>query len=179
MSISPDREKAAERRLETRQKEKERGTIGRHYHNKDASAAQNILAAIKEKVNPRNLLETESERLQKAEARLEQREFANASERDIARVEAKTGLSISRDALQEGERGIYRGAYEIAGRSYGLMEKADGTAKLIPAQHLESRERGQPMHIEKHTRSDGKEQFKGVQAHVRARERDNDLGLSY
>ena len=35
------------------------------------------------------------------------------------------------------------------------------------------------MHIEKHNRHDGKELLKGVQSHVRARERDNDLGLSY
>jgi hypothetical protein len=159
-------------------KQEQDKTESRH-HNKDASDAQNILSAIKDRENNRSPLETESELLKKAEARLEQRQFANASEKDRARIEAKTGLAISTEALQEGEKGIYRGVYEVAGRSYGLMEKEDGTAKLIPAQHLESRERGHPMHIEKHTRSDGKEQFKGVQAHVRARERDNDLGLSY
>jgi hypothetical protein len=97
---------------------------------------------------------------------------------DLARIQAKTGLKISME-LKEGERGIYRGTHEVAGRSYGLMEKDDGTAKLIPAQQLESRERGHPMHIEKHTRHDGKEQLKGVQSHVRTRERDNGLDLSY
>ena len=85
--------------------------------------------------------------------------------------------------LQPGEQGTYKGCYEIAGRSYGLMEKGDGTAKLIPAQQLESREKDRPMHIEAHTRPDGKEQLKGVQHHVREREkeqeRDNDRGLSY
>jgi hypothetical protein len=35
------------------------------------------------------------------------------------------------------------------------------------------------MHIEKHTRHDGKELLKGVQHHVRERERDNGLDLSY
>ena len=123
-------------------------------------------------------LETHEEKMKKAEARLEQRQFSKASERDIDRIEMKTGLKLSME-LQEGEQGIYRGTYEVAGRSYGLMEKDDGTAKLIPAQQLESRERGHPMHIEKHTRYDGKELLKGVQHHVRERERDNDLGLSY
>jgi hypothetical protein len=123
-------------------------------------------------------LETHEERMKKAEERLEQRQFSKMATEDLTRIEAKTGLKTSME-LQEGEEGIYRGTYEVAGRSYGLMEKDDGTAKLIPAQQLESRERGHPMHIEKHTRHDGKELLKGVQHHVRERERDNDLGLSY
>jgi len=179
--IPDDRRKMAEERLESRQKDRQSLTTEKshRYSNTQDKTAADILAALKDAVNPRNLLETEADRTKKAEERLEQRQFANASERDRARIEAKTGLAISLDAVKEGEKGIYRGAYEIAGRSYGLLEKEDGSAKLIPAQQLESRERGHPMHIEKHTRYDGKEQLKAVQGHVRARERDNDLGLSY
>lgn len=179
--ISEERAKRAEERLEARQKDRQSLTTEKShsYGNTQGKTAADILSALKDAVNPRNLLETEETRAKKAEERLEQRQFANASERDRARIEAKTGLSINLDAVKEGEKGIYRGAYEIAGRSYGLLEKEDGTAKLIPAQQLESRERGHPMHIEKHTRYDGKEQLKAVQEHVRARERDNDLGLSY
>jgi Ti-type conjugative transfer relaxase TraA len=123
-------------------------------------------------------LETPAERMKRAEARLEQRIYTKASERDLDRIEMKTGLKLSME-LQEGEEGIYRGTYEVAGRSYGLMEKDDGTAKLIPAQELESRERGHPMHIEKYTRRDGKELLKGVQHHVRERDRDQGLELSF
>ncbi len=174
--------KRAEERLAQRQKDRlqgkaEKSTSQSRSDTKGQSMAE-ILAALKDAVNPKNLWETADDRRKKAEERLEQRQFSKAAADDLARIQAKTGLKLSME-LQEGEQGIYKGTYEVAGRSYGLMEKNDGTAKLIPAQHLESRERGHPMHIEKHHRHDGKEQLKGVQSHVRARERDNDLGLSY
>lgn len=177
-----ERRKRAEERLAQRQKDRlqgktEKSTSQSRSDTKNQSMAE-LLATLKDAVNPKNLLETADDRRKKAEERLEQRQFSKTAANDLARIEAKTGLKLSME-LQEGERGIYKGTYEVAGRSYGLMEKNDGTAKLIPAQHLESRERGHPMHIEKYNRHDGKELLKGVQSHVRARERDNDLGLSY
>jgi hypothetical protein len=172
-----DRMRKAEERLASRQNEAKEKSA------KDTSLSLDDMKpkSLAEKLfapNPRNLLETHEDRMKKAEERLEQRQFGKVASEDLARIEMKTGLKLSME-LKEGEQGLYRGIHEVAGRSYGLMEKDDGTAKLIPAQQLESRERGHPMHIEKHTRRDGKEQLKGVQHHVRERERDSGLDLSY
>lgn len=68
-------------------------------------------------------LETPHERMKRSEERLEQRQYTKASERDLDRIEMKTGLKLSME-LKEGEEGIYRGTYEVAGRSYGVTSHA-------------------------------------------------------
>ena len=82
-----------------------------------------------------------------------------------------------------GEKGIYKGTVEIAGRSYGLMEKENKEGILIPAQLLKSREKGELMKIERHTKANGREELKAVQPKVKARERAHarelDQGISY
>ncbi len=93
---------------------------------------------------------------------LAQQKLNAAIEKDLNKIQEKTGLKISMQ-LQAGEKGVYRGMHEVAGRSYGLIEKADGTAKLIPARHLECREKGKTVQIEKRCFGIAKEIFKGVE----------------
>ena len=164
-----ERLKQAAERLSQRQKDRENQMQSTQSKNQSISG---ILAALKLD----NLLETREERMRKAEERLKERQYANAVAQDLVQIEAKTGLFVSID-LNEHEWGIYRGTHHVAGRSYGLIEKEDGSAKLIPVQQLESREIGYPMHIQKQTRSDGEALLKGVQQHVRERKQDQDLEL--
>lgn len=179
--MSEERRKKAEDRLKSRE-----NTAHQKAHNEMRKATLDAKSEITAK--------TPEERAKEAELRMAERQFANATQRDLARLEAKKGLSISME-LQAGEKGIYRGTYEIAGRSYGLIEKEAGQAKLIPAQQLQSREIGKEMQVQSHHRHSGKEELRGVQPHIkemerqktrenareqkRERSRDNDLGLSY
>ena len=79
--------------------------------------------------------------------------------------------------LKEGEQGIYRGTVEIANRRYGIMEQENQSAKLIAADHLESRQKDKEMVIEKQIDYKGHEKLKGIQPEVRERERSRDRGL--
>lgn len=82
-------------------------------------------------------------------------------------------------ALNEGDKGLYRGQVEIAGRRYGIMEQEQGEVKLIAAAHLGSRQKGKAMVIEKHTNDKGQEKLKGIQPEVRERQRSRDRGMDY
>jgi Ti-type conjugative transfer relaxase TraA len=167
------RRKQAEERLKSRASEA-RQKVQNERHKATLEAKNEITA------------KTPEECAQQAKQRIVERQFANATQRDLARLEAKKGLSISMD-LQAGEKGIYRGTYEIAGRSYGLIEKEEGQAKLILAERLQSREIGKEMQVQSHQRPSGKEELRGVQPHLKEMERqktrepsrDNDLGLSF
>ena len=64
-----------------------------------------------------------------------------------------------------------------ASRNYGILEKPDGSAKLIRADLLDSRERGEKMVIEKTKGYQGIEFLQAVQPEVRARSRDH--GISF
>ena len=116
------------------------------------------------------------------EERIERRLYEKAVAKDVERVAQKTGLNLSMD-YKAGEQGIYKGTVEIAGRSYGLMEKENKEGRLIPAQQLKSREKGELMKIEQHTKANGREELKAVQPKVQAREkaheREMDQGISY
>lgn len=116
------------------------------------------------------------DRLKAAEARLAERQYERVRQHEIGALEKKTGLAIRVD-LKEGDRGIYRGLVEVAGRYYGLMEQKSQRAKLIPAAQLESRQQGKDMVIEKQVGYKGREQLKGVQPQVRERNRSRERGL--
>ncbi len=119
------------------------------------------------------------DRLVQAEKRLAIRQYQKALRADIRALEKKTGLSYGLD-LKEGDRGIYRGLVEIAGRRYGVLEQGPGRAKLIGAEQLESRQKGQAMVIEKGTNYRGQEKLTAFQPAVRQRERsrgDRGFGL--
>ena len=75
-----------------------------------------------------------------------------------------------------GDEGIYRGTTDIASRKYGILEQADGSAKLIRADLLKSREKDQAMVIEKTRDYKGAEFIKAVQPEV---ERSRDRGRSF
>ena len=98
-----------------------------------------------------------------------------AARAEIKALEKKSGLSLSTE-LKEGDKGIYRKMVEIVGRQYGLMEQANGEAKLIPADRLASREKGKAMVIEKQPYHQGRMQLKAVQPKERAMERGFDIG---
>ena len=81
--------------------------------------------------------------------------------------------------IQEGDRGVYRGMVEIAGRRYGVLEQEQGRAKLIGADQLESQQKDKAMMIERHTNYRGQEKLKAFQPEVRQRERSRDRGIDY
>jgi len=116
------------------------------------------------------------------EERIERRLYEKAVAKDVERAAQKTGLDLNMN-YKAGEQGIYRGTVEIAGRSYGIMEKENKEGRLIPAQQLNSREKGELMKIEQHTKANGREELKAVQPKVqerqKAQERDMDQGISY
>lgn len=118
------------------------------------------------------------DRLRQAEKRLAQRQYKNAVRAEINALQKKTGLSYSLE-LNEGDRGVYRGLVEIAGRRYGVMEQDQGQAKLIASDRLESRQKGKSMVIEKHTNYRGQETLKASQPEVRERERSRGRGIDY
>lgn len=118
------------------------------------------------------------DRLKQAEKRLVQRQYEKAMQADIGELARKTGLSYSLD-IQEGDRGVYRGMVEIAGRRYGVLEQEQGRAKLIEASQLESRQKDKAMMIEKHKNFHGQEKLKAFQPEVRQRERSRDRGIDY
>jgi hypothetical protein len=70
---------------------------------------------------------------------------------------------------------VYRGTTEVASRTYGILEKADGSAKLIRADLLKSREKNQAMVIEKTKDYKGVDFIKAIQPDV---ERSRDRGRS-
>ncbi|MCB1826830.1 MAG: Ti-type conjugative transfer relaxase TraA [Coxiellaceae bacterium] len=118
------------------------------------------------------------DRLASAEKRLAQRQYEKAMQADISELQKKTGLSYSME-LQEGDRGVYRGMVEIAGRRYGVLEQEQGSAKLIEASQIESQQKDKAMMIEKHTNYRGQEKLKAFQPEVRQRERSRDRGIDY
>lgn len=118
------------------------------------------------------------DRLASAEKRLAQRQYEKAMQADIGELARKTGLSYSLD-IQEGDRGVYRGMVEIAGRRYGVLEQEQGRAKLIGTDKLESRQKDKAMMIEKHTNYRDQEKLKAFQPEVRQRERSRDRGIDY
>lgn len=118
------------------------------------------------------------DRLASAEQRLAQRQYEKAMQADISTLQKKTGLSYSLD-IQEGDRGVYRGMVEIAGRRYGVLEQEQGRAKLMSVEHLESRQKDKAMVIEKYKNFRGQEKLKAFQPEVRQRERSRDRGIDY
>src|SRR3989338_7169633 len=88
------------------------------------------------------------DRLAQAEKRLLQRQYELAVKKDLDDLEQKMGLKFDM-ALEEGDAGIYRGLVEVAGRKYGILEQENQSAKLIKAEHLQSREKGKEMQVEK------------------------------
>jgi len=95
-------------------------------------------------------------------------ELEQAKQADIAMAEKKMGLKLSTE-LKEGDRGIYRGNIEIAGRQYGVIEQENKQGKLIHVYKLESQKKGEEMVIERKMRLEGKDIFKGHQPAVRER----------
>ncbi len=112
------------------------------------------------------LTRTYSRERQEAEKRLELRAYQKVVDADLAELEKKMGLKFSMNA-NVGDVGIYRGMTEVALRNYGILEKADGSAKLIRADLLDSREKGEKMVIEKTRDYKGIEFIKAVQPDVR------------
>ncbi|MBP9726686.1 MAG: Ti-type conjugative transfer relaxase TraA [Gammaproteobacteria bacterium] len=117
------------------------------------------------------------DRAKEAEKRLALRMYQKTVEKDIEALEKKTGLKVSMNA-NVGDEGIYRGTTDIASRKYGILEKADGSAKLIRADLLKSREKDQKMVIEKTRDYNGTEFIKAVQPEVE-RSRERDRGRSF
>jgi len=116
------------------------------------------------------------DRAKEAEKRLALRLYQKTVEKDLASLEKETGLKMSMTP-KEGDKGIYRGTVEVAGRKYGILEQEHGNAKLIRADLLDSREKGKLMVIEKQEKYRDKEIFKAIQPEVRDRSRDR--GMSY
>lgn len=116
------------------------------------------------------------ERAKEAEKRLALRAYQKTIEKDMETLSKKTGLTVSMD-VRAGDKGIYRGTAEIAGRKYGILEQDNGSAKLIRADLLESREKDKKMVIEKEKNYKGAEIVKAIQPEVRERSRDR--GMSY
>lgn len=108
--------------------------------------------------------------------RLAQRQYEQAVNKDIASLEKETGLSLSRN-IKDGEQGIYRGIVEVAGRRYGVMEQENKSGKLIAAEHLESRQKGNGIVVEKQTDYKEHARFKGFQPKVREQERSMSRGF--
>ena len=77
-----------------------------------------------------------------------------------------------------GDEGIYRGTTNVAERKYGILELADGSAKLIRVDLLKSQEKDQKMVIEKTKNYMGVDLIKAVQPEVE-RSRDRDRGRSF
>ena len=117
------------------------------------------------------------DRSKEAEKRLALRLYQKTVEKDLQSLEQKTGLKMNMNT-KEGDKGIYRGTVEVAGRKYGILEQEHGNAKLIRADLMDSREKGKLMVIEKQQKSWSKEiTFKAIQPEVRERSRDR--GMSY
>lgn len=117
------------------------------------------------------------DRAKEAEKRLALRLYQKTVEKDLQSLEQKTGLKMNMNT-KEGDKGIYRGTVEVAGRKYGILEQEHGNAKLIRADLMDSREKGKLMVIEKQQKSWSKEiTFKAIQPEVRERSRDR--GMSY
>ncbi len=148
-----------------------------HSHNiePDKNAMKSLSEALGQSQERKPLSTSREERIQTAEERMAKREHEKLIHKDLERIQSSMGLKASLE-FEEGESGIYRGIFEVAGRSYGLMDKQNGEAKLIPAQFLATREKGEMMRVEKQMRQ-GKEQLKAIQPRVNAREQDRGLDL--
>lgn len=118
------------------------------------------------------------DRLKQAEKRLAERQHEKAIQAEMGELQKKTGLSY-RLGIQAGDRGIYRGMVEIAGRRYGVLEQAGGQAKLIRADQLESGEKDKAMVIEKYSTFDRQEKLKAFQPEVRQRAHSRDREREY
>ena len=116
------------------------------------------------------------DRAKEAEKRLALRLYQKTVEKDLSSLEKETGLKMSMTP-KEGDKGIYRGTVEVAGRKYGILEQEHGNAKLIRADLMDSREKGKMMVIEKQEKYRDKEIFKAIQPEVRERSRGR--GISY
>ena len=116
------------------------------------------------------------DRLAQAEKRLLQRQYELAVKKDLDDLEQKMGLKFDM-ALEEGDAGIYRGLVEVAGRKYGILEQENQSAKLIKAEHLQSREKGKEMQVEKQIGYRGYETLRGIQPEVMERIRERDRGM--
>ena len=192
-----ERLKSAEARLRDRQKSRE--TKAQHFY--EESEAK-LMALFKEnfykskrdkgfKIDShddtlkRKADSKDEDKPKSAKERFQRRLHDIAIQKDMERIADKTGLDLSMD-LQEGTFGIYHGTYEVAGRAFGLLETKNGEGKLIPAQQLESREKGESMFLAKVMKQNGREEIRGVQPKqllekikTLQKQQEQDLGLSY
>ena len=137
---------------------------------------------IQEVASPKLAEKTEElplteDRMKEAERRMALRLYQKTVEADLAALEKKTGLKVSMNA-HVGDEGIYRGTTNVAERKYGILELADGSAKLIRVDLLKSQEKDQKMVIEKTKNYMGVDLIKAVQPEVE-RSRDRDRGRSF
>ena len=192
-----ERLKRAEARLRDRQKSRE--TKGEHFY--EESEAK-LMALFKKNFSKskrdkgfkidtrddtlkRKADSKDKEKPKSAKERFQRRLHDIAIKKDMERIADKTGLGLSMD-LQEGTFGTYRGTYEVAGRAFGLLETKNGEGKLIPAQQLESREKGESMFLANVMKQNGREEIRGVQPKqllekikTLQKQQEQDLGLSY
>lgn len=110
------------------------------------------------------------ERFKQAEQRLAQRYNEALMKKEIGVWEEKLGVKLDR-SFAAGDQGIYAGSVELVGRRYGILHQAEGQAKLIPFDKLESRERGEKMVIQAQKTDQGLELLKAIQPKVREREK--------
>lgn len=139
----------------------------------EKSVSVEMSPATKEKSDVTPLTE---DRAKEAEKRLALRLYQKTVEKDLALLEKETGLKMNMHP-QAGDKGIYRGTVEVAGRKYGVLEQEQGSAKLIRADLMDSREKGKMMVIEKQEKYRGQAIMKAIQPEVRERSRDR--GMDY
>jgi Ti-type conjugative transfer relaxase TraA len=109
------------------------------------------------------------ERMQQAEQRLLARQYDNNLRQGLSELTKKHDLNFSLE-IKTGEKGSYIGLVELAGKKYGVLQQEERTAKLIPADCLESKVMHKEVTIEKAHDKKGNEYLRGFQQEIRAQE---------
>ncbi len=76
---------------------------------------------------------------------------------------------------EAGDKGCYRGSVELVSRRYGILDKGDGSAALLPVNKLTSQQRGEEVVVRDKLEGRGERPIlQGIQPTI---ERSRDRGL--
>ena len=109
-----------------------------------------------------------ADQLRAAEERILARHFVREANHQLDNL----GFTLSDDALQAGDSGIYRSVLSIENQRYGVLDMGERQAKLVPYAIMESRKPGRVMQIE----AVDERTLRAFQPQLKERTRERELG---
>ena len=138
---------------------------------------QKTQQALQQEIKIPSYMDIDSDRLRAAEARLAERQLRENFAPEVRQFERDTGRKVSL-ALEEGEKGIYRGTIKFGEERFGILEK-EKEIKLIPYQNCKDLDRGREAKIEKTIDDKSRELQRAVPVKQKTRERDMGLEIEF